>query len=304
MKRTPLSVSAVALLAVLLAGCSSFGVGDVASAMFDPNKRAAVQQAASDTQKAQEDFTPDQEYYIGRTVAATIMSDPRYPPSSNRQVREYLNLLGLSLAWASDVPETFGGWHFEMLDSSEINAFGAPGGFVMVSRELLRQAKSEDEAAAILAHEISHVVLRHGMAAIDKARKTAALTSIVKAGVLVAGSAQAQQLTATFGDVVGDIVKTMVNKGYSRELEYQADAAAVVLLDRAGYDPMALVRLLQTMQSHWKTDGPGFMKTHPSPADRIAAVRQVVAGLPPAAAVAASALSARQARFKAAFGKL
>jgi len=304
MKRTALGALAVLLLTLVIVGCSSFGLGDVVSAAFDPNKRAAVQEAANDTQKAQEDFTPDQEYYIGRTVAATIMSDPRYPASPNQSVREYLNLLGLSLAWASDVPETFGGWHFQELDSREINAFGAPGGFVMVSRELLRQAKSEDEAAAILAHEISHVVLRHGMAAIDKARKTAALTSIVKAGVLVAGSSEAQKLTATFGDVVGDIVKTMVNKGYSRDLEIQADATAAVLLQRAGYDPAALVRVLQTMQASWKTDGPGFMKTHPSPADRIAAVQQVIAGLPPVAAVPAAALAARQARFKAAFGKL
>jgi predicted Zn-dependent protease len=295
---------ALACAVLALTACSSFGFGDVVSAAFDPNKRAAVQQASQDVQKAQEDFTPEQEYYVGRAVTATILGDARYPPYTDAKAREYVNLLGLSLAYCSSMPETFGGWHFLILDSAEINAFSAPSGYVLVSRELLRCAKSEDEVAAILAHEIGHVVLKHGIGAIDKARKTSALLSIAKAGVAVAGSTEAQKLTATFGDVISDITTTLVNKGYARELEYQADATAVGILGRAGYDPRALVRMLEVMQTKWKKDGPGFMKTHPAPADRIKALEPVLASVPAPVAPPAAATAARQARYQAALGKI
>lgn len=294
----------IGFLALALTGCASFGPGDLISAAFDPTKRASLQQAGQDVQKAQEEFTPEQEYYIGRAVAATILGDPRYPPYGDAKARDYLNLLGLSLASCSSMPETFGGWHFLALDSAEINAFGAPSGYVLVSRELLRCAKSEDEVAAILAHEIGHVVLRHGIGAIDKARKTAAFLSIAKAGVAVAGSSTAQNLVSTFGDVISDITTTLVNKGYSRQLEYQADAAAVAILVTAGYDPRALVRMLEVMQTKWKKDGPGFMKTHPSPAERIKALEAVLPSLTAPVAPSAAAAAARQARYQAALGKI
>lgn len=303
--------AAVAVLFALSA-CASFGAGDlmgiaIGAATGDQQSQAkvgALQQAATDVQKAQEDFTPEQKYYVGRAVAATILSDQKYKPYDEPGSREYLNLLGLSLAWRSSLPETFGGWHFLVMDTEEINAFGAPEGFVLVSRGLLRCAKAEDEVAAILAHEIGHVALEHGMKAIDTARKAGAITSIAKAGLLIAGSAEVQKLTATFGDVIGDIVKSLVNKGYSRDLEYQADAYAVALLQRSGYDPGALVRMLQVMQTKWKADGPGFMKTHPSPADRIKAVEAATKGLPPTIAVPAFAEEARKARYEAALGKI
>jgi predicted Zn-dependent protease len=298
--------------ALALSGCASFGLGSImdlaiGSATGDKSSEAkvgALKQAASDTQKASEDFTPEQKYYIGRAVAATILGDPRYAPYDEPRSREYLNLLGVSLAWSSTLPETFAGWHVLVLDTEEINAFGAPEGFILVSRGLLRCAQSEDEAAAILAHEIGHVVLEHGIKAIDTARKAGAITSIAKAGLLIAGSPGVQKLTTTFGDVVGDIMKSLVNKGYSRDLEYQADAFAVALLAKAGYDPGALVRMLQVMQSKWKADGPGFMKTHPSPADRIKAVEKAAKEVPAPAAASPAARSARDARYKAALGRI
>jgi beta-barrel assembly-enhancing protease len=302
--RVLLGLVGVGLVALAVTACGSFGAGDLLSAAFDPTKRATLQQAQEDTQKAQEEFTPEQEYYIGRAVAATILGDSRYPPYGDAKARDYVNVLGLSLAYCSSMPETFGGWHFLVLDSAEINAFGAPSGYVLVSRELLRCAKSEDEVAAILAHEIGHVALKHGIGAIDKARKTSALLSIGKAAVAVAGSSTAQTLVSTFGDVIGDITKTLVNKGYSRELEYQADAAAIAILLNAGYDPRALVRMLEVMQTKWKKDGPGFMKTHPSPAERIKALEAMLPSVTAPAAAPAAAEAARKTRYQAALGKI
>lgn len=298
-------LAAAVVAAVVLVGCES--LGSLAGLAFgggsspsSADKIGALSQAISDTRKATEEFTPEQKYYVGRAVAATILGEPRYQPFDNPRAREYLNLLAVSLAWSSPLPQTFGGWHVQVLDSEEINAFGAPEGFILVTRGLLRCATSEDEVAAIVAHEIGHVVLEHGIKAIDTARKAGAVASIAKAGLLIAGSPEVQSLTSTFGDVVGDVMQTLVNKGYSRDIEYAADAFALELLQAAGYDPKALVRMLEVMQTKWKADGPGFMKTHPSPADRIRAAQGALFQIPAPIRVPAAAATARTNRYTSA----
>ncbi len=306
--------AAISAAVLVLASCSSIqglignlGGTMVGAAMGDTEsqqKLDAAKGAADEAKKAQEDFTPEQEYYIGRAVAATILGDTRYPAYKDAKSREYVNLLGLNLAFGSSMPETYGGWHFLVLDSAEINAFGAPSGYVLVSRELLRCARTEDEVAAILAHEIGHVALRHGINAIKTARTAGAATSGLKALAMLGGNSTVQQLTAAFGDVIKDLIDNLVNKGYSRQLEYQADAAGVAILAGVGYDPRALVRMLEVMQTKWKKDGPGFMKTHPSPAERIKELEKVLAGVPAPAAPTAAAAKTRQDRYQAALGKI
>jgi predicted Zn-dependent protease len=297
------------LFVLSLTSCGSFGIsldrGQIASNLWTNREQLGKK-------TTEEGFSPEQEYYIGRAVAAQILGDKRYPPYTADKSRKYLNLLGLSLADSSTMPETFNGWHFLGLDSSEINAFSAPSGFVLVSRELLRCAKSEDEVAAILAHEIAHVTLGHGIEAISAAHRTAAEKENAKA--VFAGAVDIdipfgfllgeKQLGDMFVSVFADIGETLVNKGYSREQEYQADAAAVSILQAAGYDPRALVRMLEVMQTKWKKDGLGFMKTHPSPADRIKEVEKAIAAAPAPAAVSTAAAAARKARYQAALGTI
>ncbi len=255
------------LSVIVLTTCGSFGIsldrGQIVSNLWTNRDQLG--------KKTEEGFSPEQEYYIGRAVAAQILGDKRYQPSTEEKSRRYLNLLGLSLAYSSTMPETYNGWHFLVLDSSEINAFGAPSGFVLVSRELLRCAKSEDEVAAILAHEIAHVTLGHGIGAISAAHKNAAYKENAKA--IFAGAVEVdipfgfllgeKQLGDMFVSVFADIGETLVNKGYSREQEYQADATAVSILQAAGYDPRALVRMLEVMQTKWKTNGLGIHEDPP-----------------------------------------
>jgi len=299
------------LFVLALTSCGSLGIsfdrGQLVSNIFENREQLA--KADEDTDG---DYSPEQEYYLGRAVAAQILGDKqRYTPSLQAESRRYINLLGLSLAWCSTMPETYNGWHFLVLDSSEINAFSAPSGFILVSRELLRCAKSEDEVAAILAHEIGHVTLRHGIGVISSAHRTEArkenAKTVFKGTVSIelpfGISVSAEKMGKLLGVSVLDIAETLVNKGYSREQEYQADAAAIAILQNAGYDPRGLVRMLQVMQTKWKPDGLGFMKTHPSPVDRINAVEQVLASAPTAAAPSATVTAARQARYQAALGK-
>ena len=283
--------------------CASMGgglLGTVMDVAEDPNKRAAVQQTVEAVQTASQEITPEQEYYIGRAVAANILATRK--AYSEQAATDYINVLGRSLSLYSDRPETFGGYHFLIMDSDEINAFAAPGGLILISRGLLRCADSEETVAAILAHEISHVVLKHGLKSISNARWTAAVQAGANATVQVAGSPELKQLTGVFKDSINDITNTLVNSGYSRELELQADQMALVIMRKAGYDPQAFDEMLKVMKSKLKPGGADFAKTHPDPQVRIAAVEKTLKGRP--AAGASSAESTRQARYKAALGAI
>ena len=268
-------------LAMILtfAGCAGMGslgatLGE-ATGTLNERQADAIRESSAAVEKSFEDITPEQEYYIGRAVAATVLG--QYPPLDRTRANAYLNVLGQTLALYSERPATFGGYHFLLLDSDEINAFAAPSGFILVAPGLLRCAASEAEVAAILAHEIGHVTARHGLQAIKKSRVNAALTSVAIAGFQMATSDEAAKLVGTFGDSIGDITATLVNSGYSREFEREADRLAVAILKEAGYDPWALVRVLQVMAKRVEP-GHGFGKTHPDPADRIALIQRELAG--------------------------
>lgn len=217
------------------------------------------------------DITPEQEYYIGRSVGATIVTDIK--PWHRDGANDYLNLLGQTLAQFSDLPQTFAGYHFLLLDSDEINAFAAPGGLIFVTRGMLRCCPTEDALAAVLAHEIGHVQLKHGLQAIKKDRLTSALVLLGTSSAKAYGAKDLSQLVGAFEGSVKDTVTTMVNNGYSRSFEYEADQAAATILRRAGYPTTALVVMLETMKGRLKPGGKDFAHTHPAPDDRIANLR-------------------------------
>jgi predicted Zn-dependent protease len=296
LRACPSAAAAAALLSALalLCACASLGSIDALAVLDIAGKSGEA------VAKSFEDITPEQEYYVGRAVGANILA--QYPPHNLAAANSYLNLLGQSLALVSDRPETFGGYHFLILDSAEINAFAAPGGLIFVSRGLLACADDEDAVAAILAHEIGHVVRQHGLKAIKTARFKDAGLAIGLAAVEKLGPSELAKVTAAFTGTIGDITSTLVNSGYSRTAEKEADLAAVDILKRAGYDPNALVRMLQVMDSRLQPGGPGFAKTHPDPKDRIATIREAVSlG---SAGVTPPAPPARQSRYQAALGKL
>jgi predicted Zn-dependent protease len=236
------------------------------------------------------EITPEQEYYIGRAVGATIMS--QYRPYHEPKLTAYLNLVGQTLAQSSDLPETYNGYHFMVLDTDEINAFAAPGGLIFVSRGLLRCCRNEEALAAVLAHEIGHVELRHGLMAIQSARLTEALTTIGLEGAKTYGGEQLASLTRNFEGSIGDIVKTLVVNGYSQVQEFEADQAAVKILGRVGYPPAGLLDMLGEMKNRLKPGRPDFSKTHPSPEARMAEVEKQVGRPGPV-----QGNPARQARF-------
>jgi len=284
----------VAALVLAFSACSSMDLSI--------SNISAIGQGIQKTQEAEQtEFTPEQEYYIGRAVAANLLSTRTV--WDNARATSYVNVLERALAMYSDKPETFGGYHVLIMDSDEINAFGAPGGLILVTRGLLRCAANEDQVAAILAHETSHVVLEHGLNAIKQARKTAAYRQLGIAVANTAGGSNVQELTDLFKDSIKDITDTLVNNGYSRDLELQADQMALVIMKRAGYDPRAFDDMLKALGTHIKPGGLDFAKTHPDPKIREAAVEKTLDDQPPLA-VPAAAATARQARWKAALGSV
>lgn len=288
-------------LAMLVSSCSTVTQVATAAAQsagaITPQQAQSINRSAEAVGKTFEQITPEQEYYIGRAVAATVLST--YKPYDQQAANHYLNLLGQTLAQASDRPETFGGYHFMILETEEINAFSAPGGLIMVSRGMIRCCMSEDALAAVLAHEIGHVEYQHGLKAIRKGRLTSALTILAAEGAKSFGGEQLAQLTEAFEGSITDITSTMMNSGYARGLESEADKAAVTIMKRVGYNPNALVEMLQQMKKNLKPGGMDFAKTHPDPQDRINEVKKLVGSAP---AVAAS--PARQQRFVAAVGAI
>ena len=269
----------------------------VATGTIDRSQAESIQKSAKAVARSFQDFTPEQEYYIGRTVGAVIVN--KYKPYQNPAATRYINLLGQTLARASDLPETFGGYHFLILDSDEINAFAASGGFIFITRGLLRCSRDEDAAAAVLAHEIGHVQSKHGLQSIKKSRVTAALTTLAVEGTKTFSGQDLANLVNTFEGSITDITTTLINNGYSREFEQQADQAAVKILQRVGYDPNGLVEMLKMMQDRLRPGGLDFAKTHPSPVSRMDDIQKFAGPYRPVAEP-----GARQQRFSEFLGSI
>ena len=279
LRHLPLLLAAGA--AALFTGCAAFqAVTEAGTAVAvgagvmtaDQAKSANTSVAA--VVKASEALTPENEYYIGRAVGASVLSS--YKPYDSAAATRYINTLGQALAMVSDMPQTFGGYHFLVLDSAEVNAFAAPGGLIFVSRGMLRCCKDETSLAGVLAHEVGHVELKHGLGSIKKGRITQATVTVLSESTKTLGGENMKMLTEQFQGSIDDISKTMIVNGYSRGYEKDADAAAVTILNRIGYNPAGLIEMLEEMKTRVHEGGPGFGKTHPAPADRIALIEKQI----------------------------
>ncbi len=210
-------------------------------------------------------FTEEEEYYLGRGVAAMVFS--KYRPLNNSSLNAYVNKVGLIVAGVSERPEAFNGYHFMVLDTNEVNAFAAPGGFVFITKGLLKATPDEDALGAVLAHEVGHVVLEHGINAITQANLAQAFMIIGKEAANTYTPGDLRILTKTFGDSVSGVFETVLTKGYSRSQEYDADEMAVELAVKAGYNSNGLANVLHKLESQKGSDG--WYSTHPSPSDRL-----------------------------------
>lgn len=221
------------------------------------------------------DITEEEEYYIGRSVAALILS--RYPVYENDALTQYIYFVGTSVVYYSDRPETYAGYHFLILDTDEVNALAAPGGFVFITKGLLKRSKDEEMLASILAHEVGHVSAKHGLQSIKKSRLIDAFKIIGKEAMERYGPEKLAQLTTIFEGALGDIVETLIEKGYDRKYEYEADGLSLKFAAKTGYSPSGLLDFLQTMVGDSSAaSAKGWFKTHPTPSERIEKVKKEI----------------------------
>lgn len=231
----------------------------------------AIVAAGEKLNQANSSLTQEQEYYLGRGVSALILRQyPLY--RSAPELTNYLNLVGNTLAAQSVRPEIFSGYHFAILDTEEINALSAPGGFIYVSRGFLKLIPDEDALAGVLAHEIAHVVKGHGVNAISQAHLTEAVLILGKEAASSYGPSELNTLTDAFGQSADKIFDTLIKSGYSRSQEYEADAYAATLMAKTGYSAKGLSTMLSKLGSVAGKRG-GWSDTHPAPADRIASLK-------------------------------
>jgi predicted Zn-dependent protease len=262
-------------------------------------------------QSLSEEIRPEQEYYVGRSVATNILAKHSYRYLDKTAIARgdlggitrYVSSVGNVLAAAAvethrsgDRPAPIAGWHFVVVESDLINAFAAPGGYIFVTTTAVKTAGSEDELAGVLAHEVAHVIRGHALGNIQKSRLAGVSADVLQAaGRDSLSPEQVNQLNQLLEGLIKDTLDALFVKGYSRDTEFEADRLGVEIAARAGYDPQGMTRFLQTLAQRQNAGSGGFYATHPSPGDRL---QRLGAEMPRYAVVAMPKV--RVSRFKTA----
>ena len=214
-------------------------------------------------------FTPAQDVQLGQRAATDARR--QLPMLNDRPTDAFVENVGRRLVAA--VPPRFRHsgfrYSFDVVNLREINAFALPGGPMFLHRGTLQAARTDDEVAGVMAHELAHVVLRHG--------------------TLQASKAQKFQFGALAGQIIGSIVGG--NKGqviaqgsqiglgtyflkYGREYEREADLLGAQIMARAGYDPRHMANMFRTIAQQGGGRGPEWLSSHPDPGNRYAAINR------------------------------
>lgn len=203
---------------------------------------------------------------LGRQAAAEV--EQKFPLLRDAEVQRYVESVGQDLV--ASIPPEFQHpefrYFFKVVNARDINAFALPGGPMYVNRGMIQAARTEGEMAGVMAHEISHVALRHGTAQATKAQKYALGAGV--AGIL--GSILG-------GPAIGQIAQGTVGVyflKFSREYETEADILGARIMANAGYDPRELASMFQTIQRAGGGSSGGWFSSHPSPSNRYARINQ------------------------------
>ena len=215
---------------------------------------------------------PEKEREIGFGIAATVAG--RYDLVDDPELIRYVNLVGQAVAQQSirggEIP-----FHFGVLDTDDVNAFAAPGGYILVTRGALRLMSSEADLAGVLAHEVAHVDQKH------------VLDEIRRSSVMQTAQAEAD-LDGPLLDKIAEAGGSLLFTGLSREDEMEADSLGLLYAAATGYQPTGLVRFLERLVEAEGEEDSGMREwtaSHPSTSERLEVLRRQVnaSGLDPAA---------------------
>jgi len=215
-------------------------------------------------------YSKDQDIEIGRQAAAEVSKQVKVV--ENRELQTYISSLGGQLARrseASDYP-----YSFTMIHDDSINAFALPGGPIFINSGTVKNAANEAQLAGVLAHEISHVALRHGTSQASKA-------SIADLAAQLAGAVIGQESAAgQLGQLGLSVGLTGVLLKYSRDAEREADKLGVHIMAGAGYDPMQMALFFKALEDSGGSRAPEFLSSHPNPGNRVQLVAQETEFIP------------------------
>ena len=284
--RTPILLAALAVAAAL-GGCS-----DAQVQSFVKNS-GGVSGLTATIKQATGQVDEPREVEMGRGMAETLLG--ARPLLRDAGLQRYVNEVGAWVASRSDRPQL--PWRFGVNDSEHVNAFAAPGGYIIVTRGMVELLQNEAELAGVLGHEIGHVVRKHHLAAVKKG----AWMNLLGAGAAATAASAGQPAEELVNALVGP-TKELYARGLDRGDEFEADRVGLVLAVRAGYDPWGLPSALQTL-ARIKPDDKYLAlltKTHPSPGQRLDRLSEVMG----TAFDRFEALPRNEARFRAATERL
>jgi predicted Zn-dependent protease len=260
------------LLIVLLATFPSWSAADSLRDRLkdlvkgvNPGNSSAPQAAAGNAAPTQDFKIPpvgnvplEDEVKLGRQISGNLLGAA--PLVKDDKLQQYVNRIGSWVALQSDRPDLK--WTFGVIQTEDINAFAAPGGFVFITRGLYAKLKDEAELAGVLAHEIAHVQQKHHLKVVQKSQLMDLGANVLKSQV-AKGEAAAQKIIGSGAEIL--------SRGLDKDAEFEADRLGVVLAARAGYDTWGLPSVLQEISSVNKNDSSVGMlfKTHPAPDERL-----------------------------------
>jgi predicted Zn-dependent protease len=258
-------LAAILLLPLLLLGCQGEEVLDKLT------RNLNVEETLKTAQQAFGEVNQGEEETIGREAVAVLLG--AVPLLDNDPLQRYVNSVGSWVAQHTERKELV--WRFGVLDSEDINAFAAPGGYIFVTKGLLKQMHSEAELAGALAHETVHVLEKHYLAAVQKAARVNLATTLIGTQVEDKDRDRMEKLSAGF--------KEVYSRGLDKADEFEADRRGVVIATRAGYDPYGLPAVLQTLAGMNPNDASLSLlfKTHPPASQRLSLLERLFSQLDP-----------------------
>jgi hypothetical protein len=221
-------------------------------------------------------FSPEQEYWLGRSVAAQAIAEFGLDPDPARQA--LVRKVGQSVVMLSDrARQTWGGYHFAVLNSDTANGIAGPGGFILVTRGAVAMARNEEELAGLLAHEIGHVSRKHGEAMIrqrhDWQAQMVKLRDAAEKPPRMRGECGlCAEMAKALGVASKGLVGQLGKESYAKDFEFQADMDGTLTLLEVGYRVGGISEYLEQVPSRKDTR----WTTHPDSADRIAALKPLV----------------------------
>jgi predicted Zn-dependent protease len=218
-------------------------------------------------------FSQDQEVAMGRSYSEQL--NRQLDLVTDPYVQDYVERTGQRLVAASLRKDLQ--YHFFVVNTTEVNAFALPGGYIYVNRGLMDRADNESELAGVMAHEIGHVAGKHSLKQLSK--------RLLLTGIVVGAGLGVGAKSKKWGEIVaaaGGIGVFFTSLKYSRDDEREADWLGLTELNQAGYDPWGMVTFFEKLEAMQKEKGggmPGFLSTHPLPAERKANMRKQIAEL-------------------------